>query len=333
MAGYSVASPVRAKRVYTQPRADQFILSLDDNAALKGKLAVVTGAASGTGFYVAEQLAVKIQMAVVLVDRDMAKLKEARELIQVAARDALLKEVPKLYVVSYIADDLSLIYGAANDVRSIARSEHQSRLQLLIHLAPLGPFAGSTSQGVEVNYSRNFLAPFFFSEHLAGVMKAAARDPNTPIPQCILSSAPLIKMPPVNSTNLLGQLPKASDDETKLQFYAASQVFLAAAAKYMARRYASWIEVSSVVTERGTMQVDLNDSSLGKLYSYGSALLDYSPSQRAVPFLEAALGVERKSVLAMDLPDAIIVKDEVAKETYFAAKSLLRGKLMRSPSE
>jgi NAD(P)-dependent dehydrogenase (short-subunit alcohol dehydrogenase family) len=342
-----VSSPVRAKRVFTQPRADQFFLSslpgLDVDqvvASLKGKLAVVTGAASGTGYYVAEQLAVKFQMAVVLVDKDMAKLKEARELIQVAARDQFMKDDPKLYVVSYIADDLSLIKAAANDIRAIARSpQHKSRLQLLIHLAPMEPYAGLTPQGVEHNYSRNFLAPFCFTEHLIGLMKAASTDKTTPTPRCIFSTAPLAKMPPVNTSNLKGQVTIASDDDTALSYYAASQVFLSAVTQYMARRYGSCgMEIASIVTERGSsMMYSTNDSSssLSRLYSYGSALLDYSPSQRAVPFLEAALGVERKSVLEMDLPGPIRVTDAVAKETYFAAKSLtgIRSKLMRSPSE
>jgi NAD(P)-dependent dehydrogenase (short-subunit alcohol dehydrogenase family) len=339
-----VSSPVRAKRVFTQPRADQFVpppgLDADQVvASLKGKLAVVTGAASGTGYYVAEQLAIKFQMAVILVDRDMAKLKGARELIQVAARDQFLKDDPKLYVVGYVADDLSLIKAAANDIRAIARSpQYKSRLQLLIHLAPLETYKGLTSQGVEHNYSRNFLAPFCFTEHLIGLMKAASTDKSTPMPRCIFSTAPLSDMPPVNTTNLKAQVSIESDNDTALSYYAASQVFLSAVTQYMAKRYGSCLDIASIVTERGSGSVlspNESSSSLSRLYSYGSALLDYSPSQRAVPFLEAALGIESKSVLEMDLPDPIRVTDAVAKDTYFSTKSLtgIRSKLMRSPSE
>jgi len=118
-----------------------------------GRLAVVTGATSGIGFYTAKELARK-RATVIMPARNMRKAKEAAERIQA--------EVPKAQL--YLA---KLDLGEFDSVREFGGHLRQrygtGSLDLLVNNAGIMALPKRTinSQGLELQIATNYFGPFF----------------------------------------------------------------------------------------------------------------------------------------------------------------------------
>jgi NAD(P)-dependent dehydrogenase (short-subunit alcohol dehydrogenase family) len=134
-----------------------------DIPSQEGRLAVVTGATSGIGFYTAKELARK-KATVILPARDTRKAKEAAERIQA--------EVPKAQL--YLAQ---LDLGELDSVREFGQHLRQrygtGSLDLLVNNAGIMALPKRTlnSQGLERQIVTNYFGPFLLTALLFSLMK------------------------------------------------------------------------------------------------------------------------------------------------------------------
>jgi len=129
----------------------------------EGRLAVVTGATSGVGFYTAKELARK-KATVIMPARDMRKAKE------VAAR--IEAEVPEARL-----DLVDLDLGEFDSVREFGEHLRQrygaGSLDLLVNNAGIMALPKRTmnSQGLELQIATNYFGPFLLTALLFPLMK------------------------------------------------------------------------------------------------------------------------------------------------------------------
>jgi NAD(P)-dependent dehydrogenase (short-subunit alcohol dehydrogenase family) len=137
--------------------------TVQDIPSQEGRLAVVTGATSGVGFYTAKELARK-RATVIMPARDMRKAKEAAERIEA--------EVPKARL--YLAD---LDLAEFGSVREFGEHLHQrygtGSLDLLVNNAGIMglPKRTMNSQGLELQIATNYFGPFLLTALLFPLMK------------------------------------------------------------------------------------------------------------------------------------------------------------------
>ena len=128
-----------------------------------GRLALVTGATSGIGFYAAKELARK-RATVIMPARDMRKAKEAAERIEA--------EVPKAQL--YLA---KLDLAEFNSVREFGEQLRQrygtGSLDLLVNNAGIMALPKRTmnSRGLELQIATNYFGPFLLTALLFPLMK------------------------------------------------------------------------------------------------------------------------------------------------------------------
>ena len=134
-----------------------------DISSQAGRLALVTGATSGIGFYTAKELARK-RATVIMPARDMRKAKEAAERIEA--------EVPKAQL--YLA---KLDLAEFNSVREFGEHLRQrygtGSLDLLVNNAGIMALPKRTmnSQGLELQIATNYFGPFLLTALLFPLMK------------------------------------------------------------------------------------------------------------------------------------------------------------------
>jgi NAD(P)-dependent dehydrogenase (short-subunit alcohol dehydrogenase family) len=137
--------------------------TVQDIPSQAGRLALVTGATSGVGFYAARELARK-SATVIMPARDMRKAKEAAERIEA--------EVPKAQL--YLA---KLDLADFNSVREFGEHIRQrygtGSLDLLVNNAGIMALPKRTmnSQGLELQIVTNYFGPFLLTALLFPLMK------------------------------------------------------------------------------------------------------------------------------------------------------------------
>ncbi|WP_337863958.1 SDR family oxidoreductase [Nitrososphaera sp.] len=135
----------------------------NEDAAMSGRVCLVTGATSGIGKEIAAGLA-RMGAAVVIVGRDRSKCKAAALEIGNGENEK----------ISYLVADLS----SQAEVRRLAGEflDRHSRLHVLVNNA--GVFAArraETVDGIEVTFAVNHLAPFMLTALLAKALAADSR--------------------------------------------------------------------------------------------------------------------------------------------------------------
>ena len=143
---------------------------MQDIPSQAGRLALVTGATSGVGFYAARELARK-SATVIMPARDMRKAKEAAERIEA--------EVPKAQL--YLA---KLDLAEFNSVREFGEHLRQrygtGSLDLLVNNAGIMALPKRTmnSQGLELQIATNYFGPFLLTALLFPLMKEDQDPPS-----------------------------------------------------------------------------------------------------------------------------------------------------------
>lgn len=310
---------VRSTKLYfalqnpaTQLRSHQYVSKLFDECpaakeAVAGKLAVVTGVSpGGLGFYVAQELALAAQMAVVLAGRNLEKLHQAEEaILKEATTRGVPKTIVKLYCVKFDLDDLASVKEAADEVGKISSQSYANKLHVLINNAgAVSPTYRKTEQGVEANCGWNFLAPHYFTELLVGKLKAASTS--TYKARCVfvaslgysmtldLDPKALLEHPEQGGAPR-GEL-KFNDEGDCINTSSAAFVDMYGRAKlgdvasvhYMAKKYST---INFTSQQPGSIASQFGSSLgwLGTIYYYGFYAFQFSPSQGGVASLRAAL--------------------------------------------
>jgi len=137
--------------------------TVQDIPSQEGKLAVVTGATSGIGFYTAKELARK-RATVIMPARDMRKGKEAAERIEA--------EVPKAQL--YLANlDLAEFDSVREFGEHLRQRYGTGSLDLLVNNAGIMglPKRTMNSQGLELQIATNYFGPFLLTALLFPLMK------------------------------------------------------------------------------------------------------------------------------------------------------------------
>jgi NAD(P)-dependent dehydrogenase (short-subunit alcohol dehydrogenase family) len=130
---------------------------------MQGKVCLVTGSSSGIGKVTARELA-KMGATVVMVCRNRAKGEAAK---------AEIKEESSNDQVDLIVADLSEL----SQVRRVANEFKQQYSQLHVLINNAGGVNGEhkvTTDGLELTFATNYLAPFLLTEQLLDVLKASA---------------------------------------------------------------------------------------------------------------------------------------------------------------
>ena len=137
--------------------------TVQDIPSQAGRLALVTGATSGVGFYAARELARK-SATVIMPARDMRKAKEAAERIEA--------EVPKAQL--YLAKlDLAEFDSVREFGEHIRQRYGTGSLDLLVNNAGIMALPKRTvnSQGLELQIVTNYFGPFLLTALLFPLMK------------------------------------------------------------------------------------------------------------------------------------------------------------------
>ena len=137
--------------------------TVQDIPSQEGRLAVVTGATSGIGFYTAKELARK-RATVIMPARDMRKAKEAAARIEA--------EVPKARL--YLADlDLAEFDSVREFGEHVRQRYGTGSLDLLVNNAGIMALPKRTlnSQGLELQIATNYFGPFLLTALLFPLMK------------------------------------------------------------------------------------------------------------------------------------------------------------------
>jgi NAD(P)-dependent dehydrogenase (short-subunit alcohol dehydrogenase family) len=130
--------------------------------ALRGKVALVTGATSGLGKVTALELA-RQGAQVVIVGRNPAKTAQTAAEIQDKAQTP---------AVHCLVGDLSVM----SEVRRVADEFQQrhERLDMLINnVGAIFDQRQETAEGLEMTFAINHLSHFLFTNHLLGILKAS----------------------------------------------------------------------------------------------------------------------------------------------------------------
>ena len=137
--------------------------TVQDIPSQEGRVAVVTGATSGIGFYTAKELTRK-GATVIMPARDMRKAKEAAARIEA--------EVPKarLYVAKLDLGELDSVREFGEQLR---RRYGTASLDLLVNNAGIMALPKRTlnSQGLELQMATNYFGPFLLTALLFPLMK------------------------------------------------------------------------------------------------------------------------------------------------------------------
>jgi NAD(P)-dependent dehydrogenase (short-subunit alcohol dehydrogenase family) len=134
-----------------------------NNKSMQGKVCLVTGSSSGIGKVTARELA-KLGATVVMICRNRAR----GEAVQ-----AEIKEESSNDQVDLIVADLSEL----SQVRRVAHEFKQKYAQLHVLINNAGGVNGEhkvTTDGLEVTFATNYLAPFLLTQQLLDVLKASA---------------------------------------------------------------------------------------------------------------------------------------------------------------
>jgi NAD(P)-dependent dehydrogenase (short-subunit alcohol dehydrogenase family) len=137
--------------------------TVQDMPSQEGRLAVITGATSGIGFYTAKELARK-KATVIMPARDMKKAKEAAERIKA--------DVPmaQLYVATL---DLAEFDSVRKFGEHLRQRYGTGSLDLLVNNAGIMALPKRTlnSQGLELQIATNYFGPFLLTALLFPLMK------------------------------------------------------------------------------------------------------------------------------------------------------------------
>jgi len=132
------------------------------DGALRGKVALVTGASSGLGLAAARGLA-ELGARVVLLGRDPGRTDEARSLVEEETGN------PDLHVVVADLARLADVRRVADDI-----AETCSRLDVVVHNAgTLTHRYERTVDGLEVTAQTHVVAPFLLTGRLLGLLEAS----------------------------------------------------------------------------------------------------------------------------------------------------------------
>jgi NAD(P)-dependent dehydrogenase (short-subunit alcohol dehydrogenase family) len=137
--------------------------TVQDIPSQEGRLAVVTGATSGVGFYTAKELARK-RATVIMPARDLRKAKEAAERIEA--------EVPKARL--YLAQlDLAEFDSVREFAEHLRQRYGTGSLDVLVNNAGIMALPKRTmnSQGLELQIATNYFGPFLLTALLFPLMK------------------------------------------------------------------------------------------------------------------------------------------------------------------
>lgn len=174
------------QNAFTQPTASKYVSNLLQEEPslvnkLEGKLAIVTGVTiGGAGYHVAEELAIKLGMDVILLGRSSDKLKAAIDSIK--SKDCN----SKLYQVSFDLDDLESAVSASKEIKSIANTSYNDAVHILVNNAGANiPTRGFTKQGIEVNTGRNYMSPHQLTRELMPLLQKASSGDNDFIPRVV----------------------------------------------------------------------------------------------------------------------------------------------------
>lgn len=137
--------------------------TVQDIPSQAGRLALVTGATSGIGFYAAKELARK-KATVIMPARDMRKAKEAAERIKAEAPEA------QLYLAKL---DLSEFDSVREFGEHLRQRYGTGSLDLLVNNAGIMalPKRTTNSQGLELQIATNYFGPFLLTALLFPLMK------------------------------------------------------------------------------------------------------------------------------------------------------------------
>jgi NAD(P)-dependent dehydrogenase (short-subunit alcohol dehydrogenase family) len=137
--------------------------TVQDIPSQEGRLAVVTGATSGVGFYTAKELA-RNGATVIMPARDMRKAKEAAERIEAEVPKAQLHlgnlDLAEFDSVREFGEHLRQRYGTGS-------------LDLLVNNAGIMALPKRTlnSQGLELQMATNYFGPFLLTALICPLMK------------------------------------------------------------------------------------------------------------------------------------------------------------------
>ena len=137
--------------------------TVQDIPSQAGRLALVTGATSGVGFYAAKELARK-RATVIMPARDLRKAKDAAERIEA--------EVPKAQL--YLAKlDLAEFDSVREFGEHLRQRYGTGSLDLLVNNAGIMALPKRTmnSQGLELQIATNYFGPFLLTALLFPLMK------------------------------------------------------------------------------------------------------------------------------------------------------------------
>jgi NAD(P)-dependent dehydrogenase (short-subunit alcohol dehydrogenase family) len=137
--------------------------TVQDVPSQEGRLAVVTGATSGIGFYTAKELARK-KATVIMPARDMRKAREAAERIEAEVPNA------RLYLANL---DLAEFDSVREFGEHLRQRYGTGSLNLLVNNAGIMALPKRTlnSQGLELQIATNYFGPFLLTALLFPLMK------------------------------------------------------------------------------------------------------------------------------------------------------------------
>ena len=304
------------QNAFKAPRAKKYVDTLFKEApeakeVVKGKLSIVTGVTvGGTGYHMAEELALNAGMSVILMGRNSSKLEKAEKSIRAEAKKRGVNS-PVLYCVLYDLDDLSTVKSAADEASKIANERYGGKIHVLINNAGGScPVYQLSKQGIEGSVARNFLAPHLLTANLLPLLKAASTTSYKP--RCVFVASlgysltldydplQMLKKPNEGGApdgtlkfdkhgNYLGQ------QMTLFENYGRAKLGCVATAHHWAN-----IEPSINFTSQhpGSIVSSFGKSLgfVGVLYYYGFYFFNFSPSQGARAALRAALDPDFNTV-------------------------------------
>lgn len=299
-----------SQNAFTAPTAKGYVEQLFKEApqakeAVDGKLAVVTGVTmGGAGYHMTEELALA-GMHVILMGRNEDKLKDAMASIVKEAEKRGL-QVPTLYETKYDLNSLKSAKSAADFAIKLAKEKYDGKLTVLVNNAGAAcANAGLTEEGVETNTGRNHLCPFYLTELLIPILKAAATKDYKPRVVDVASMGHALGTD-FEPKRLLdfpkqGGAPEGLITETEDSIKYTNPTMLDGTFMYC--RGKMGVVASSIHLQKLHPELNFTTQHPGsicsnfgnelgisaKVYYYGFYIFQYSPSQGAATALRAAL--------------------------------------------
>ena len=292
------------------PSAQTYVETLFDEVpsakdAVSGKLAIVTGVTQGgTGYYMAEELALSAEMGVILMGRSSQKLQDAAQAMTAEAKKRG-KPNPKLYQVQLDLNSLKSAVSAAEEASKIAKEDYGGKVHILINNAGvMAPKYEPTEDGIEPNVGRNFLAPHMLTDKLLPPLRAAATESYKPRIVFVASMAHA-KGGDIDPDELVANPAKGGGPECAFKKVESSVVdftgFLSAAGMYSRSKFGNICEAIALAKREPKLNVTSHHPGSvltnfrhqlglsGAIYFYLFYMFQFGPSQGARAALRAAL--------------------------------------------